>query len=148
MRQLFPTEHTVGQELLGIQVSFFECSGIAIGVCSSHKIANARGRCTFLHGWASIAKCGSSVLQPRFDLASLFPPIGAMPSLGEFTEVSTAMTKVFRFEALRIVKLKAKAVKILTENVKKLLMRSASRNSLEIWKEGLYERMMRRASSK
>ncbi|KAK9090206.1 hypothetical protein Sjap_023383 [Stephania japonica] len=109
MRQLFPTEHTVGQELLGIQVSFFECGGIAIGVYSSHKIADARGRCTFLHGWASIAKRGSSVLQPRFDLASLFPPIGAMPSLGEFTEVSTAVTKVFRFEALRIAKLKAKA---------------------------------------
>ncbi|KAK9090207.1 hypothetical protein Sjap_023384 [Stephania japonica] len=139
MRQLFPIEHTVGQELLGIQVSFFECGGIAIGVYSSHKIADARGRCTFLHGWASIAKRGSSVLQPRFDLASLFPPIGAMPSLGEFTEVSTAMTKAFRFEALRIAKLKAKAkvhadekdrISYTTlvnyfQDVKKLLMRSA-----------------------
>ncbi|KAK9090204.1 hypothetical protein Sjap_023381 [Stephania japonica] len=46
MRQLFPTNTFVGQELLGIQVSFFECSGITIGVYSSHKIANARGRCT------------------------------------------------------------------------------------------------------
>ncbi|KAK9154192.1 hypothetical protein Sjap_001672 [Stephania japonica] len=117
MSRLFPTEQTVGQELLGVQVSFFECGGIAIVVYLSHKIADARGLCTFALGWASITKCGSaSVLRPRFDLASVFPPIEVIPSLsfGELTEDPStdhdkSVIKVFRFEASKIAELKAKA---------------------------------------
>ncbi|KAK9090757.1 hypothetical protein Sjap_023934 [Stephania japonica] len=42
-------------------------------------------------------------------MASVLPPIDVTPSLGEFTEVSTAVLKVFRFEASKIAELKDKA---------------------------------------
>ncbi|KAK9104216.1 hypothetical protein Scep_021060 [Stephania cephalantha] len=111
--QLFPMEYTIGGELLGVQVSFFECGGIAVGVYLSHKIADARSLCTFVLSWASIAKSGSmsSELNPRFDLASVFPPIEILPSsAAEYTEVPTEKTlnRVFRFRASKIAELKAK----------------------------------------
>ncbi|KAK9090208.1 hypothetical protein Sjap_023385 [Stephania japonica] len=112
MIQLFPIEYTTGEELLGVQVSFFECGGIAVGVYLSHKVADARSLCTFVVSWASIAKSGSPVLTPRFDLASVFPPIEILPSSApEYTEVPTEKTlnRVFRFGASKIAELKAKA---------------------------------------
>ncbi|KAK9090209.1 hypothetical protein Sjap_023386 [Stephania japonica] len=112
MRQLFPIEHTIGGELLGVQVSFFECGGIAIGVYLSHKIADPRSLCTFVLSWSSIAKSGSSLLKPRFDLASVFPPIKLPPSSGDEMEVAPdekVVDRVFRFESSKIAVLKAKA---------------------------------------
>ncbi|KAK9104227.1 hypothetical protein Scep_021071 [Stephania cephalantha] len=115
MRQLFPIEHTIGGELLGVQVSFFECGGIAIGVYLSHKVADPRSLCTFVLSWASIAKSGSSVLKPIFDLASVFPPINELPPCpGDEPDIAVPdrrviVDKVFRFEASKIAALKAKA---------------------------------------
>ncbi|KAK9090972.1 hypothetical protein Sjap_024149 [Stephania japonica] len=113
MVQLLPTEYTRGEELLGVQVSFFECGGIAVGVYLSHKVADARSLCTFVLSWASIAKSWSSALTPRFDLASVFPPIEILPSsAADYTDVpteKTTLTRVFRFGASKIAELKAKA---------------------------------------
>ncbi|KAK9113518.1 hypothetical protein Syun_020315 [Stephania yunnanensis] len=122
-------EYTIGGELLGVQVSFFECGGIAVGVYLSHKIADARSLCTFVLSWASIAKTSGSTseLNPRFDLASVFPPIEILPSsAAEYTQVPTTektlqqqhsfsgptektLNRVFRFRASKIAELKAKA---------------------------------------
>ncbi|KAK9113521.1 hypothetical protein Syun_020318 [Stephania yunnanensis] len=117
MRQLFPIEHTIGGELLGVQVSFFDCGGIAIGVYLSHKVADPPSLCTFVLSWASIAKSGSSALKPIFDVASVFPPINDLPPCsGDETEIvvpdgRVIVDKVFRFEASKIATLKAKAKK-------------------------------------
>ncbi|KAK9163868.1 hypothetical protein Syun_004770 [Stephania yunnanensis] len=108
--QLFPKQHTTGDQLLGIQLTFFECGGFAIGVYFSHKIFDARSLCTFVLSWASIAKIGESVVHPRFDSASIFPPIDQSESLFyEFDATERVMFKVFRFEGSKIELLKAKA---------------------------------------
>ncbi|KAK9163865.1 hypothetical protein Syun_004767 [Stephania yunnanensis] len=118
LSQLFPKQHTSGEELLGIQVSFFECGGIAIGAYLSHKIMDAHSVCTFMLRWAKIASCGvdnfansPSVLRPRFDSAYVFPPTKATPLASEQIEVTTerVVFKVFRIEGSKIAALKARA---------------------------------------
>lgn len=42
-----------------IQVSAFECGGIAIGLCISHKILDGAALCTFLKAWTAIARLRS-----------------------------------------------------------------------------------------
>ncbi|KAK9097359.1 hypothetical protein Sjap_022856 [Stephania japonica] len=110
--QLFPKQHTTGDQLLGIQVTFFDCGGFAIGVYFSHKIFDARSLCTFVSCWASIGKIGESVAQqPRFDSASIFPAIDPPPTSSALPDfaVERVVFKVFRFEGSKIEFLKAKA---------------------------------------
>ncbi|KAL5578197.1 hypothetical protein UlMin_019896 [Ulmus minor] len=38
--------------MLAVQANFFECGGIAIGVCLSHKLADASTISTFINSWA------------------------------------------------------------------------------------------------
>nr|POE52842.1 vinorine synthase [Quercus suber] len=41
---------------LAIQVNFFTCGGIAIGVCISHKLADGLSSVMFMKAWASVAE--------------------------------------------------------------------------------------------
>ncbi|KAK9097348.1 hypothetical protein Sjap_022845 [Stephania japonica] len=110
--QLSPKQHTTGDQLLGIQVTFFDCGGFAIGVYFSHKIFDARSLCTFVSCWASIGKIGESVAQqPRFDSASIFPAIDPPPTSSALPDFAAerVVFKVFRFEGSKIEFLKAKA---------------------------------------
>ncbi|GAB2275034.1 hypothetical protein Dimus_009802 [Dionaea muscipula] len=57
-----------------IQMTTFECGGIAIATCFSHKMADAQSIATFMKDWASINRDPSIVLSPpQFSGASLFP---------------------------------------------------------------------------
>ncbi|KAL3529534.1 hypothetical protein ACH5RR_008856 [Cinchona calisaya] len=60
---------------LAIQFNSFECGGTAVGVCISHKIADAISMVTFMNTWAakSLGKT-EDILHPSFHLAGhLFP---------------------------------------------------------------------------
>ncbi|XP_060195056.1 stemmadenine O-acetyltransferase-like [Lycium barbarum] len=65
---------------LVVQVNFFECRGMAIGIGISHKLADAASCFMFINTWAAIARrdyagtCHSPFFSPRFDSAALFPP--------------------------------------------------------------------------
>ncbi|KAK9155427.1 hypothetical protein Sjap_002907 [Stephania japonica] len=110
--QLFPKQHTTGDQFLGIQVTLFDCGDFAIWVYFSHKIFDARSLCTFVSCWASIGKIGEIVeQQPRFDSASIFPPIDPPPSSSVLPEFAAerVVFKVFRFKGSKIELLKAKA---------------------------------------
>nr|XP_028952372.1 vinorine synthase-like [Malus domestica] len=91
LNKLLPCElDKVGDLVLAIQVSMFDCGGMAIGICISHKVADALSFITFLNSWASISRgdcniTNSTVSPPIFDLATLFPPrsiSGFKPSTG------------------------------------------------------------------
>ncbi|XP_055814704.1 stemmadenine O-acetyltransferase-like [Solanum dulcamara] len=58
---------------LVVQVNFFECGGMAIGIGISHKLADAASCFMFINTWAAIA-CRQCHLSPFFDSATLFPP--------------------------------------------------------------------------
>ncbi|XP_071912415.1 stemmadenine O-acetyltransferase-like [Coffea arabica] len=55
LNQYLPLElyaHDADNIPLAIQISFFECGGMAIGVCISHKVADAMSFVTFMTTWA------------------------------------------------------------------------------------------------
>ncbi|OVA01499.1 Transferase [Macleaya cordata] len=90
---------------LVVQVSLFDCGGMAIGVCISHKIADASSLTTFINDWCH----GTG---PRFDdLRSLFPPRDIM---GYETESKIKreeiVTKKFVFKAPKIAELKQRSI--------------------------------------
>ncbi|KAL6980051.1 hypothetical protein U1Q18_021702 [Sarracenia purpurea var. burkii] len=57
-----------------IQVTAFECGGLAVGVQTSHIIADAFTNSAFIHAWATASRSGiAAVNRPWFELPSLFP---------------------------------------------------------------------------
>ncbi|KAJ1408825.1 Transferase [Sesbania bispinosa] len=59
---------------LGVQLNFFDCGGIALGVCMSHKIADAMSYFVFIQTWAAIARGEANDIKKHFISANLFPP--------------------------------------------------------------------------
>ncbi|XP_016434599.1 stemmadenine O-acetyltransferase-like [Nicotiana tabacum] len=107
---------------LHVQVTMFECGGMAIGMCASHKIADGATLCTFANAWA-IAARGSSpdCMVPEFIAAAKFlpPPIPYVSNgpnykwMFEFAKCflnDERVTKLFAFDASTIASLKAKVV--------------------------------------
>ncbi|KAI5664943.1 hypothetical protein M9H77_24266 [Catharanthus roseus] len=72
------------KEMVRVQVTFFDCGGLAIGICQSHRIGDGCTLSTFIKSWAS--KSCSTFLQtnlmtmmisPVFNSANIFPPKGS-----------------------------------------------------------------------
>ncbi|CAK9172671.1 unnamed protein product, partial [Ilex paraguariensis] len=79
LKQFLPVEPysstgTVKETLLAIQINFFDCGGMAIGVNMSHKIADGSSLITFMNAWASKSRGDSLNLGLDFDIDSPFPP--------------------------------------------------------------------------
>ncbi|XP_071686797.1 pelargonidin 3-O-(6-caffeoylglucoside) 5-O-(6-O-malonylglucoside) 4'''-malonyltransferase-like [Rutidosis leptorrhynchoides] len=70
--------HKLTSPLLSIQVTKFECGGVAIGVNATHKIVDASTLCTFLNVWAVINRENNEIefSGPGFNSSSLFPARG------------------------------------------------------------------------
>ncbi|KAF2286551.1 hypothetical protein GH714_017629 [Hevea brasiliensis] len=66
--------------LLLVQATYFACGGLALGVCTSHKIVDASSVCTFMKGWAATAiGSGQEAELPLFNAAATFPPQNYLP---------------------------------------------------------------------
>ncbi|KAL0320523.1 UNVERIFIED_CONTAM: Vinorine synthase [Sesamum radiatum] len=78
LKQYVPVEPSGGGDIpLAVQVSFFGCGGMAIGVCLSHRVADEMSLVTFINAWAAACQGDAktiAVTQPTFGLASRFPP--------------------------------------------------------------------------
>ncbi|XP_028091226.1 vinorine synthase-like [Camellia sinensis] len=59
--------------LLLIQASFFEYGGMAIGIYTNHKLADATSFTTFLKAWATTASGFPDAVSPDFTTPSIFP---------------------------------------------------------------------------
>ncbi|KAF8378154.1 hypothetical protein HHK36_029491 [Tetracentron sinense] len=93
--------------ILAIQVNFFDCGGMAMGVCISHKLADASSLANFVSSWSAIARGGSDFMEPRFEVASLFPwrdLSGFNPTIGITDE--KILAKSFVFDASMIAALR------------------------------------------
>ncbi|GFZ02852.1 HXXXD-type acyl-transferase family protein [Actinidia rufa] len=117
MKHFVPTQPTmellVKAPLLLVQANFFPCGGMALGICISHKIADAASYCEFVKAWAGTAFGSPSAVLPDFTSASTrFPPIDH-PKLTMLTnfckQTRNVVTSMFVFEASKIAELKAKA---------------------------------------
>ncbi|KAL4279419.1 hypothetical protein GQ457_03G008750 [Hibiscus cannabinus] len=56
--------------------TLFDCGGIGVGLCISHKIGDALSYFTFLNTWAAVARGDKKkIVLPEFVSAKIFPPL-------------------------------------------------------------------------
>ncbi|KAK3013145.1 hypothetical protein RJ639_008568 [Escallonia herrerae] len=96
---------------LAIQVTFFDCGGMAVAIGVSHKIADALSFFLFINTWAACGRGDNDDLIPRplFDSATLFPPRnvgGYRHTTGIVKE--NIVTKRYVFDASKISTLRDK----------------------------------------
>ncbi|KAK4758101.1 hypothetical protein SAY87_019402 [Trapa incisa] len=97
--------------LLLVQANFFECGGLVVGICISHKQADAATLCTFVNLWAEEAKGIDSSVSPDFCFSSRFPPVDYLSALPEVEITKNeSITQRFVIEPSRIAELKIRAV--------------------------------------
>lgn len=96
-------------KVLVVQVNMFDCGGLGIGVCLSHKVADGFVIFTFVQEWAKACKFGSEeVIFPNYDLGRILPE----KEMNRFhipvpeEEGAKMVTKKFLFNKDRICKLK------------------------------------------
>ncbi|XP_021617435.1 stemmadenine O-acetyltransferase [Manihot esculenta] len=70
------------REILAVQVNYFSCGGMVIGVCIKHLIADASTVATFVERWGAVARFSDTdVHGVILDRTTLFPPIGTTGGL-------------------------------------------------------------------
>uniref|UniRef100_A0A7C9E6L5 Salutaridinol 7-O-acetyltransferase n=1 Tax=Opuntia streptacantha TaxID=393608 RepID=A0A7C9E6L5_OPUST len=110
-----PNEMVTGLVPLILQVSVFDCGGVAIGCQVLHKVLDGTSRTHFFKTWAAVAAGrGSDVVPPDFTAAiSLFPPVDHGPEQPPVQvlrpiEGGGCMAKAFGFSPAAITALQAK----------------------------------------
>ncbi|KAK3034804.1 hypothetical protein RJ639_033709 [Escallonia herrerae] len=117
LNQLIPCElgaaDEVSDPLLAIQVNIFECSGLAVSACFSHRIADGSTMASFICGWATVNQAKSTHgICPSFDAPSFFPGRGLdkipmnIPRSMKDADFKSA-TKLFAFNKKAIFTLRA-----------------------------------------
>ncbi|CAN0879628.1 Acyltransferase Pun1 [Linum grandiflorum] len=84
LKLLFPDglfyKNTKQSSPLTVQVTEFDCGGMALAICVSHKILDMSSICSFVNYWADLASRNSADLvtqdvDVKFNLADLYPPL-------------------------------------------------------------------------
>ncbi|KAJ0105420.1 hypothetical protein Patl1_18241 [Pistacia atlantica] len=125
IKQLLPYkihEKIIGDPVnLSVQVNYFACGGIAIGVGFNHRVADATAAANFVKNWAKVANPSNNeeIKNVIFDCTSFFPPQDLVElrksSLFQGQYASTdpnVISKRFTFEAAKIAALKEEIGKI------------------------------------
>ncbi|KAL1197256.1 BAHD acyltransferase [Cardamine amara subsp. amara] len=105
-------EATPTWPLLLVKATYFKCGGMAIGICISHKLADAASLSTFVRAWTTIARGESdSVASLEFAGTKLYPPANEAFKVPEEDQAGkrTSVTKRFVFVASKVEKLRNKA---------------------------------------
>ncbi|XP_062112621.1 stemmadenine O-acetyltransferase-like [Humulus lupulus] len=91
-----------------VQATFFDCGGLAVGICLSHKSCDATSMGIFMKSWAEISNGSGQTVFPEFNGASYFPRVelSVQKPVLEFKKVDS-VTKRFVFDKPKLVKLKA-----------------------------------------
>ncbi|KAJ4705930.1 Vinorine synthase-like [Melia azedarach] len=95
--------------LLIVQATFFKCGGVAIGICTSHKLVDGCSVSIFVKSWAATALDSVEVVLPEYVTESVFPPDESLLH-GPHVDASGVgyVTKRFVFDASKIAELRAK----------------------------------------
>ncbi|KAK2987331.1 hypothetical protein RJ640_023632 [Escallonia rubra] len=111
-----PLESMSGNFVISVQVNIFDCGGIAIGTCASHKIADGATISAFMNAWSRLAACGSLevVHNPSFIAPSLFPPNSSVLCKWPFkaSGKNESVTRRFVFDGTALAALRAQAASI------------------------------------
>ncbi|XP_057948361.1 stemmadenine O-acetyltransferase-like [Malania oleifera] len=108
LNRFLPLEVDSADDLpLAVQATAFNCGGLALGLCFSHKVADALSLLVFITAWATMARGDPDAApRPRFDSATLFPPrnlSGFAPRTG-ITENIVARRYVFSATAIEVLR--------------------------------------------
>ncbi|GJW35629.1 vinorine synthase-like protein [Tanacetum coccineum] len=107
---------SVGTCVSNVQVSIFECGGIAISLCISHKIFDGGSLSTFVKSWAGTSYGSQKIVYPNLGAASLFPANdlwlkdSSLAICGALLKTGKCRTTRFVFNSSKLVALKADAV--------------------------------------
>ncbi|KAL3745949.1 hypothetical protein ACJRO7_014965 [Eucalyptus globulus] len=121
------------QVIVGVQFTFFNCGGIAIGISISHKIADGASVSAFLAAWSEIAINGvdgeANLKTPFLKASEIFPPkdINFQLPSGVISR-EKLLTKMFRFDGESLGRLRARfgsTAPTLVEAVTALIWKSA-----------------------
>lgn len=104
---IIPTECS----LLIVQVSYFDCGGVAVALCVSHKVSDGSTTYNFINDWSAMARTPDThVPAPLFNGASLFPPIESDVSFNNELKASnppeSCITRSFLFRSSKLDELK------------------------------------------
>ncbi|XP_051116851.1 stemmadenine O-acetyltransferase-like [Andrographis paniculata] len=109
-----PEDHhqQVDGALLLVQANLFDCGGIAMAVCLSHKVADGTSLSKFVQAWAAISRGeAAGVVAPNFHiLAEQFPPIDLPephPSPSNVISGEKIVTRRFIYNEQKLASLKA-----------------------------------------
>lgn len=127
-----------------IQLNLFDCGGIAIGVCISHKIADGTTLSTFLSSWAANSRGASKMVAPYLNTTTIFPPRDfQVPLPNNLIKKENIVTKRFEFDSASLAGLKTKAANgslskspTLVEAVTALICKAAMHARTEISGKG------------
>ncbi|KAL8150042.1 epi-neemfruitin B 7-O-acetyltransferse L7AT-like [Apium graveolens] len=106
------TGSSSGVQATHIQVNTFECGGIAIALCISHKVLDGASLYTFLKAWSGIACESEKVVNPDFVGSLLFPTDelwlkdASMVMWGSLFKKGKCTTRRFVFDTSAIATLK------------------------------------------
>ncbi|KAL0387836.1 UNVERIFIED_CONTAM: Pelargonidin 3-O-(6-caffeoylglucoside) 5-O-(6-O-malonylglucoside) 4'''-malonyltransferase [Sesamum radiatum] len=104
LNPLLPLEIGAADEpmdpMLAVQINRFLCGGLAIGICTSHRIFDSCSQATFLKAWSNVAIDRGLVICPDFDSPTYFPPQNLDPiQFGvSRTRVTSILTRRFVFD--------------------------------------------------
>ncbi|KAM5586780.1 acyltransferase Pun1-like [Rosa sericea] len=95
--------------LLAVQVSYFDCGGMALSVCMSHKIGDAASMVNFVNDWAATASNSGKQVSPFLYTPSIFPrgDLPLMPQPEYSIKKENCASRRFVFDAQKIAALKA-----------------------------------------
>uniref|UniRef100_M1ABN7 Acyl-transferase n=1 Tax=Solanum tuberosum TaxID=4113 RepID=M1ABN7_SOLTU len=96
--------------LVVVQLSHFDCGGVAVGICVSHKIVDGYSAFKFLSDWISMARDHHELNfqpSPQFDGASFFPPIDNPPRMPNVVpDPQRCVSRMYNFSSSSLFKLK------------------------------------------
>ncbi|KAH0715466.1 hypothetical protein KY284_008371 [Solanum tuberosum] len=93
--------------LLVVQLSHFDCGGVAVGICLSHKLVDGYSAFKFLSDWISMARELNFQPSPQFDGASFFPPIDNPPPMPNVVpDPQRCVSRMYNFSSSSLFKLK------------------------------------------
>ncbi|XP_074303790.1 epi-neemfruitin B 7-O-acetyltransferse L7AT-like [Silene latifolia] len=106
MRMVGDDDH---HQLAHVQTNTFECGGMALGICWSHKITDGGTVSAFMRGWSDIASCSGNRVIPEYLASSLFPPMDSSITQDSLNlRMDRTSTRRFVFEASKIAELRTR----------------------------------------
>ncbi|CAN4078495.1 unnamed protein product [Withania somnifera] len=103
-----PWKNSFHGSLLVAQLSHFDCGGIAISVCLSHKVGDGGSMASFFYDWAKVTRNPNQIPRPKFIGDTFFPtPNGPLMAPLIDSKLAKCVHKKFHFSASKLQALRA-----------------------------------------